>query len=284
MKWIHGDQLKAITDHSYAYPGKDDCGLQLLLQRGESVYLLRKSADPSAAALLLEIDDLASDRSLKILMRLFPLHKGQLARWLGQFAEASPQAALNALGQSLNYKNLEEWQGWAKLAEDCLQLAVDFDPPFPILRLWERLPELERNRWSNLFRKRSIRRNLVRDLMLDLVELDEARRQEAWQSAEAEDRGFSGKSQSFPAELIRDTVRSLRRPAYSALKSEVYRLKRALGLPRGVQLEIPEDLEDLRLELRIEFESVAELSGRLAAANRNKFLDGLSALLLRLRE
>lgn len=256
----------------------------IVARRGEEAIYLARAAEQKAPVALADDKDLRSSDFWIWFFRMFPAHRGEAARWFQTVDVAPIEAALPAFGLAANYRNRNEWLEWAQLSEESLNLASAFDPPLAALRLWDRLPIEERRPWQTLFERRRFRRNLVKDILLDYCELDDKQRAAALQAAQREDHGFQGRDQAFPADAIRDLVRALRRPAYSALRGRIYQLKKEIGAPRGIQLEIPEDLEDTRLSLRIEFESTAELESRLKAAASERFRQGVEAIFEALRQ
>lgn len=225
-------------------------------------------------------EDLRDRETWKTLLALGPVHRCELAAYQARFSEDIPEETLlEALGQKPTFKTLADWREWAQLDELSQKLARRYDPPLGALRLWNRLPDSERRVWLDIWTERVFRKNLIRDIIIDYYDLVPQEREEVLGRAADFAAGWNGKSAPFPADEIRDMVRARRMPAFMDLRRKVYHLKKNLGLSRGVQLDIPEDLEDPRLTLRVDFESVEELDRQLEQLQSDDFQRGLARIL-----
>ena len=209
-------------------------------------------------------DDLAGEEAWRLLLRLYPGHAADIARYSASRGEIPADVFLNVLGLRNHYKNLADWRELGEVDESCRELARRYDFPINVLRLWNRLNEANRSAWMELWRKRNVRKNLIREIIRDFYDLDEAGRERALERAEEYSAAWKARSGHFPGEKLRDIVREIRYPRFETLAVQLRDLKKELNLPAGIRLDIPAGLESNRLTLELEFTSVQELKEKLA--------------------
>ncbi len=281
--WLPEDYSRVRT--GWELPAETDTGPLLLLLHGGEPFRLAgpAAASEGAPALELELADLRQAETWRNLFRYYALYRGDLARWQHRHPEVAPETLLEALGVSATFKSVSEWREWSELDELSLALGRQHDLPLPALRLWNRLADDLRRGWLGIWELRNFKRNLIRDIILDFYELAAEAQNETLAEARRFAETWQQRSAVFPQDEVRDLVRARRAPAVAQLRREIYKIKRELGLRRGVQLDSAEDLEDARLTLRIEFESVAQLDELLRACQDEKFRAGLDRIIALLR-
>lgn len=281
--WLPEDYAR--LRNGWELPAVSESGPLIALVHGGEPFRL---AGPPAASdglpvLELELLDLRRAETWRDILRYYPLYRGDLARWQHRHPEVSPETLLEALGVSATFKTVSEWREWSELDELSVGLGRQHDLPLPVLRLWNRLGEELRRGWLAVWDLRNFKRNLIRDIILDFYELAPDARAATLAEARRFAETWNQRSAAFPQDEVRDLVRARRAPAIAELRREIYKIKRELGLRRGVQLDSAEDLEDARLTLRIEFESVAQLDELLRACQDEKFRAGLERIIGLLR-
>ncbi|MCB1172194.1 MAG: hypothetical protein KDK39_01455 [Leptospiraceae bacterium] len=186
---------------------------------------------------------------------------------------------MQAMGHQPNYKKIEEWQDYARLDQESCEFAGRYQFTIHTLRLWNRLERAQRESWRQIFTGRQIKKNLVREMIHDYYDLDSSTRQEALAAAHEFSLGWGDSKAVFPADQLRDLVRSFRSREYMQQLTLAANAKRALQLPRHIQLDLPADLELHAMELRIRFQSSAQLQESLTFLNQADWQDRLRALL-----
>ncbi|MBI3395960.1 MAG: hypothetical protein HY042_09005, partial [Spirochaetia bacterium] len=164
----------------------------------------------------------------------FPL--GILARYNRAHPEIPAETLLGVLGMKTHFKNVADWKEMGALDEDVSAFGRDFDFAIDVLRLFQRLTLEERNAWISIWRARGVRRNLIRDIILDYYDLTPALRAQVLVDCAAFAENWAARSGVFPAEELRDMVRSRRFPMVTKAKQELHTLQAALQFPRGTTL------------------------------------------------
>lgn len=208
-------------------------------------------------------DEFKTAEAWRELLRLFPAHRLEVALYSAAHPDIPPEALLEALGLKTHYRSLADWKEAGHLSRAAVEFGRLYDFNVDVLRLWDRLSAEDRDGWSELFLARNFKKNLVRDIILDLYDLSAEERKRLRIDAVDFSNGWRARSDHFPSEDIRDKVRAARSPRIDQVKKEIYGLKKQLGLPAGVRLEIPSDLEAKRLEIHLEFSDVQELKEKL---------------------
>ncbi len=216
------------------------------------------------------------------LLRLFPAHRLELAAYSALHPEIPPEALLEALGLKAHYRSLADWKEAGQLSASTIEFGCLHDFNVDVLRLWDRFSESDRAAWNELFLARNFKKNLVRDIVLDLYDLAPEERSRMIAEALDFSAGWRARSGHFPAEEIRDQVRALRSPRIEQLKKEIYSMKKQLRLPPGVRLSIPPDLEAKRLEIHFEFSDVEELGAKLDQIRGDESLERIRSILEKL--
>lgn len=221
------------------------------------------------------------------LLRVTPLHRVDLAAYQQRLGDEftrrfAAETLLVAAGGKTNFKTLSEWKELGALGETARRLGRRFDLPLNVLRLWSRLSDEHQNGWLALFEAHPFNRNFIRDIIGDLYDLDAADRNQALTDAQQHAAAWLARktrSRAYPVGEVRDLVRARRSPGIEALRRRMIQTRRELGLPGGVQLEWPVDLEQRRLTLSVQFNSIEQLESQLAAVQRPEFQRGAAAML-----
>ncbi len=241
-----------------------------------------------AGAAVIQFEALYTVETWRCLLRLYPIPKTELANyWLKCLAPAGIPAdgLMQACGLEPHYKNRRDWEEAANLDRASLDLAYIYNLPLRLLRLWNRLTPLEQQDWLRLWQKQNFPVNIVADIIADYYELQTLERDQALQWAkerEARFRAVPGATR-FPVKEVRDRVRLLRFPQSEHLSRELYRLKKRLSLPSGVQLEIPQDLESSQLKLIFQFDSAEKLKKLFSFLNETQISSVVKQILAKLR-
>lgn len=221
------------------------------------------------------------------LLRVLPAHRVDLAAYqlnLGdEFTNRfAPETLLVASGGKANFKTLSEWKELGALSHTARRLGRRFDLPLNVLRLWSRLSPEHQQGWLALFEAHPFNRNFIRDITGDLYDLDPANRDAALADAEQHAAAWLARktrSRAYPAGEVRDLVRARRSPGIEALRRRLIQARRELGLPGGLQLDWPVDLEQRRLTLSMQFGSLEQLETLLATVERPEFKRGAAQML-----
>lgn len=216
----------------------------------------------------------------RAVLKQHPRHPVDLAAFAAR-EKIAPEIFLEALELRSDYRTRDEWAQMGSLQEDTRALARRYDFPFALLRLWDRLGEAQRAAWREIFEERRIKKNLIREIIVDVYDLPEADRAEVLRACLDYSAAWQARSGGFPAEDLRDLVRAKRHPRLEQNRAALAAVKKELGLPRGARLQLPPDLESTRLRLELEFDSIDLLERQLKYfdAEKRALLDRMLDLL-----
>ncbi|MBE7437918.1 MAG: hypothetical protein HS115_05615 [Spirochaetales bacterium] len=223
-------------------------------------------AEPEGHSHALHFDrsDFDTEAAWTALLTVYPLHRLDLAYYSARHSDLPPGPMLLALGLRKNYQSLAEWREAGLLSHRGRGLGVLYDLPLATIRLYDRFGEADQNTWDQLWQKRRVKKNLVREMIHDFYDLGPVDRQECLAEVQAFEESWAARSAPFPAETLRDLVRARRFPELTALGQRVKEKIRELKLPPGIHIPLPADLEATSLEIRFSFSSARELEGLLA--------------------
>ncbi len=268
------------TEHTLVFALEDASGrLHALLDPGIQPDSDGETSIPCGVYTLAE---LSRPEAWRAILQHYPAHRVDLAAYQATHPEFPPEALLLASGGKQNFKSLSDWRELGALDAQARELGRLFDLPLNVLRLWARLADADRDGWHLLFREHPFSKNYIRDIVLDLYDLDAAKRGQALELARDHARRWLARetrSRAYPAGEVRDLVRELRSPAIETLRRKLIQLRREMGLPKGMQLEWPVDLEQRRLSLRLDFESMDDLERLLASTGEADFQAGARKIL-----
>ncbi|MCB1326292.1 MAG: hypothetical protein H7A21_06470 [Spirochaetales bacterium] len=225
---------------------------------GDAIVLPPQNSGPYPTLCLEESELLDEDHWSLILQAAEP-HRLQAARYLARHPDLPAGPFLAHYGFAANFKTLSEWKELAEFDDLTLDLSRGYEPSTAVLRLWNRLPQEQRREWLALFERRRFRRNLVREIVVDLYDLTEDDRLLALRQAVELDQNWRAHSQPFPAHRVRDRLRELRFPRLSAAREQALRIKRRLPALAGLRVELPPDLEQGGIALSYTIEKTGDL-------------------------
>jgi hypothetical protein len=156
-----------------------------------------------------------------------------------------------------------EWKEMGELGENATKLYNACEFPVNILRLWERFDSEQCEAWMNLFQKHSIKKNLIREIILYLYDLGPEDQISSLRYAEKYSENWKNTKSPFPSEEIRDYIKQKRLPHTEHIQRELTKLKNKLSLCSHTHIQLPADLESETLRIDI---SVKNYSDLLAAA------------------
>lgn len=228
-------------------------------------------------ACIFDSADVYKAASWKLLQSFAPVHPIRLVSFLHHRFPEIPDSELCAvMNIKADYRGLADVQHARLLDEVSVKLAEKHDLPLHVVRLFSRIAE--REELFALFEKRSVRKNLIREMIQDLYDLSADKRT----VAAAQLREYSDQWQSaavFPAEELRDLVRRARYPRSEELRTTIRRALARMNLPAGVQIEIPPDLENGKPRMTLDFSSLEDLT-RLSQALTDEALRSQAAVIL----
>lgn len=261
--------LPGVTQTLHAFAVKSE-GLHLLIAPQ-----LQEASHPVAIYDLAELQRQSAWQ--EILPALHSLHLVDLAAYQQVHKQIEATLLLSALGKRVDYRALADWKEMAALDESSQELARKYDFHLNTLRLWDRLNPNHREQWLHIWQNRQVKKNLIREIIHDYYDLKADYRTLALQAAADLDQGWG--PGIFPSEKLRDIVRDLRNPGSQQLRREVFQIKRAMDLPRQIQLSLPPDLEARKLELRLSFQNLAELETLIKFTSADTFRAQLQKIL-----
>jgi len=209
-------------------------------------------------ALFFDRSDFAAPEAWAALLTVYPLHRLDLAHYSRQHPDLPPGPMLLALGLRKNYQSLAEWEEAGQISATSRALGREHDLPLATLRLYNRWEESEQQNWDNLWKRRKVKKNLIREIIHDFHDLDGQKRTSCFAAILAFEESWVARSAPFPSETLRDMVRAHRFPELMAQSRLIREKLRELRLPPEIQIPLPADLEASQLEIRIAFTSERE--------------------------
>lgn len=214
----------------------------------------------SPIAVLSELDF----HSTEVWQLIFSLYKVSMIEaaqwWKKYFAELSPGGIMKAFGLAEHHRSVSDWREMSELGESATELYRKHDLPLNILRLWNRLCTDEQKNWNHIFELRQIKRNLIREIIIDYYDLSVEARKDCLKECTDFAENWQAKASVFPAQELRDRVHRNRYPQYEALRKELFSLRKKLSLPKEIQLDLPADLESGYLQLKVELKKPTDVS------------------------
>lgn len=219
---------------------------------------------------IVEPADLDDPAFWRTMLALHPVSVVDLARWWRScIPHASPVGMMLAHGLANNHRSLADWKEMAELDDSSALLHRLHELPLSTLRLWNRLAEDTQSAWWSVFTSRHIKRNLIREIITDFYDLSPEDRASILTECLGFAAAWGENPAPFPAQQLRDRVHRKRYARSEVQRSELFALKRRMGLPRWLDVEIPPDLEATNLRIRADLDS-EEAVDELAALLQNE--------------
>ncbi len=230
-----------------------------------AVWLVRPAGDEERMLCVcyLSPDDLAESETWERLIKTADIALVDLARFSRNHPQIAPGIFLRAAGLSADYKNISEWRELGEFDDLTVELARQFDFPVSVLRLFNRLDKEQRRTWYDLWTVHNFKKNIIKEIIIDIYDLSENDRSEALSASLAIGEKYQAKSGVFPWEDVRSLVRRIRRPAIEETLQKIKDVKKKLNLPPGVSLELPPDLETRKIVLKLEFSAPDRLRSQI---------------------
>lgn len=204
-------------------------------------------------------EEMAHPQTWRYLLRLAPAHYTDLAAYWAAHPELPMDELIRLCGLRPDYRNRADWQDVGKYPTDVLTFGKQFDFAPAVLRLWERIGADQRAAWSKLWEERNIKKNFIREIIQDVYDLEDQARDEVLQAAQQLAQNWKAKSRPFPGEKVRDLVRQKRYPKFESNRAAIEQARSSFPRIPGVLLDIPANLEDDTLTLRMQFTNVEQL-------------------------
>ncbi len=229
-------------------------------------------------------EELQEEKSWQTILQLHPLPRILLARYSRQNPWIPPSLFLRLTGSAVNYRTKNEWQELGELGEGALEIALLYDFPLNILRLWDRFPEAMRQEWLALWERTRMKKNLIREIIQDLHDLEEKKREEALRDALTRLESWTSRTAPFPTEQVRNLVRALRYPRLEEYRRRYDQLRAPFRTRKGIRPEIPDNFESSTMTLKLEFGSLEELRTQLQQLHTPELQEALEGILALVRE
>lgn len=262
MKWVSVGQLNSLEPNRLL-PLRDivDSSIRpcFIFEYQNKYYLLAGNTNSPVA--LLSESDFDSTEVWQLILSLYKVSMIEAARWWKQYySKLSPGGLMQAFGLAEHHRSVSDWREMSELGEASIELHRKHDLPLNILRLWNRLSTDEKKILNHIFELRKIKKNLIREIIIDYYDLSVEARKICLQECTDFAQNWQAKSSVFPAQELRDMVHRSRYPQYEVLRKELFALRKELSLPKGIQLELPADLESGYLQLKAELRKPADVS------------------------
>ncbi len=268
MRWLESQALKAASG-SPVLQSDPACPISFVTEEGR--VLCRGAADSSVC--VLGEADLRTPAAWHLMQKLYVLTPALIVSKAKQIApEASPETLCAILNWRQDYQNLSDVKELASLDDCSIELGSLFDLPVSVLRLFARIEE--RENLLALIQKHAIRKNIVREIIQDLYDTqDRAAVIRAMQ--EFLEKNDARESQ----EELRDLVRAARYPRSQEIRSRIRSIMRTLQLPKGMQVETPQDLENGKTRIVLSLRKAEELKAFREKLSDRDFEEKLSEIL-----
>ncbi|MCB1308160.1 MAG: hypothetical protein KDK30_08285 [Leptospiraceae bacterium] len=268
MRWVTLNSNRLMQAEKSHLLGTTPTPLAIALEHtdGETLRPIVLPAQNVSQTIPVGLLDAAEFRQLDFWQTVLPLvpdvGSALLARYNQAHSEIPAEVLLTAGGQKVNYRTLADWRELGQLPAEVLDLVALFDFPLNILRLWTRFEQSEQTAWLRYWRQLPFRKNYIRDIIQDFYDLSRERRAGVLDDIEALLKRSPDNKAAVAAE-VHELVKRQRAPQVYEIKQQILRLRRKLDLVRGMQLDIPEDLEEHRLVLHLQFDSLRTLETQL---------------------
>lgn len=250
--WSDSDIEQRLLTENPGLPGSP-C---FCIQSGSSMYAMT----PLSAKLTGIIENIPED--LRIFLQFYPVSLPRLAKWAANTGLDTVQV-MEAFGSKINYRSVEEWKEAAGYSEVTVQAAEKYGLPVSVLRLYERLSSNEQNRLNRLFDTRSIKRNLIREMIQDFYDLNTESRSATLKSMEIFSDSWKAKSGVFPQHELRDMVRQARYPQHFEMQSRLKKILKTLPKENGLRIFLPDHFESGQVQIEISTNSQKDLEKKL---------------------
>jgi hypothetical protein len=279
MQWV--SELPSEIDPSCRLPDLPDPSFEIerpsFLFCDEKGKLFLLCGNKKWPAAIIEADEFPHPPIWKLILSLYRITMVDAARWWRSYhSHRSPAGIMKAFGLAEHHKSLADWKEMSELEAPAAELHRRYDLPLNTLRLWNRLSDDEQKGWLHIFELRQVKRNLIREIIMDFYDLNAEVRRQCLEECTAFAENWQARSSVFPSQELRDLVHRRRYPQYVAMRQELLALKKELNTPKNISIELPSDLESGYVQLRIELrrpDDVKALSAFLSDEKRQALLE-----------
>lgn len=227
---------------------------------------------------ILSEEDLTQVSTWQKLLSACKIHPVAFARYVHEHFPSIPDEVFcQAIGWKTDFQNLADFREMKTMDNLSVQMAESFELPVNALRLWQRLEQ--RSELLEMFRARNLKRNLVREIVQDLYDLETRSREETISELLRYSASWVARSGTFPGEDLRDLVRRKRFPQSEVIRNRIREIKKSMALPGHLLLEIPPDLENGMTEIRMQFRRIDDFERLLGVASNPVFQSRLKEIL-----
>lgn len=230
-------------------------------------------------AIIFSPEELTRQDSWNRILQYHEIHELDLAVYAKNHPEISIDTFIGAKNQKITYKTRENWIEMAEFDENSRQLGKVYGFKNSVLRLFNRFTKDDQLEWIDIWQRRNIKKNFIRDLITDYYDLPVNIRPGIMAQVREFEKGWGDSASVFPSSGLRDLVHEARYPEISKIKKQIQNLKKQMKLPKEILLELPDDYELQKLELRLCFQSTKELKDQLNILQNSNTQKSLKQLL-----
>ena len=243
----------------------------ILIERGIKYWLIPPLHNSeSILSCLLNKEELNNIESWRLIQKFSNPSLMDLAAYSIENTDIQLNIFFELLGIKRTHKSIAEWKEMGKLGENARKLYNCYEFPVNILRLWERLEKEQLDIWLSIFQKHTIKRNIVREIILYLYDLSPEDRILSLRYAEKYSENWQNTKSPFPSEEIRDFIKSKRFPHSESVQRELSKLRNKLTLSSQIHLQLPADLESEIITINIHIKNYKELFTALKELSDSK--------------
>lgn len=280
MQWV--SEFPSNVDRSSELPVllssiPDEIDRPSFLFRNDEGTLFLLCGKMQLPAAIINTDEFGQAAVWRLILSLYKVSLVDAARWWRSYHSGRPPVGImQAFGLAEHHRSLADWKELSELEASAAELNRRYDLPLNTLRLWNRLGDEEQKAWLHIFELRQVKRNLIREIIMDYYDLDAKNRRHCLEECTAFAEGWQARSSVFPSQELRNLVHRRRYPQYSSLRQELFALKKELNAPKNISVELPADLESSYVQLRVELrrpDDVKALSAFLSDEKRQALLE-----------
>ncbi len=255
--WMQTGSEKEIgSDFSLPYRHSSPLPVAVRTQENRLSWILAPeyssvSAEAGSSFFVIPETELFSAETWRYLLRLAPVHRAVLASWNAAHGKIPAGALLEALGSTVNYKNLNDWELWKKLSKNAADLAVLTDLPLTTLLVWESLDGQLKDLLGPEFFGSAFKRNFIKEI----IEFCGAAETSAaagiilrWKTGE----------KKVPADL-RNQLYQAAFPNICRFRDRSSTLIRSMRLPPEIRISVPDDFEGGSITLTVSIKDASQL-------------------------
>lgn len=281
MKWelfTKEDFLKTDSSFLLATTEAFPC---IVIQDGEKILPIIEpcTSENTIPALVLTPSEFVEAPIWRKILQYHNIHSLDLAIYSRQHPQIPIEALMEALDLKITYQTREHWQEMSLFAKITRILGKSYGFKINTLRLFDRLENAEQSLWMEIWQKRNIKKNLIRDIIADYYDLSPSAKKKALEMAMEFEEGWGQTSSVFPAFQLRDIVRQLRFPEVTNTRNQVDSVSKKMKFPKQMNLDIPDDFENSNLQLRIQFSSIDELNHCIQHLQKGDVEEGMKNLI-----